>query len=62
MGASDGWTNGAAEIQAALRSEQLAAPAAVEAAMGSSVAASVAVLAEMVTQIGHLAEELSSKF
>jgi hypothetical protein len=52
----------AVEIQAALRSEQLAAPAAVEAAMGSSVAASVAVLAEMVTQIGHLAEELSSNF
>ena len=51
-----------AEIQAALRSEQLAAPPAVEAAMGSSVAASVAVLAEMVTQIGHLAEELSSNF
>ena len=50
------------EIQAALRSEQLAAPAAVEAAMGSSVAASVAVLAEMITQIGHLAEELSSNF
>ena len=52
----------AAEIQAALRSEQLAAPAAVEAAMGASVAATVAVLAEMVTQIGHLAEELSSNF
>jgi transposase len=52
----------AVELQAALRSEQLAAPPAVEAAMGSSVAASVAVLAEMVTQIGHLAEELSSNF
>ena len=52
----------AVEIQTALRSEQLAAPAAVEAALGSSVAASVAVLAEMVTQIAHLAEELSSKF
>ena len=52
----------AAEIQAALRSEQLAAPAAVAAAMGTSVAASVAVLAEMVAQIGHLAEELSSNF
>jgi len=52
----------AAEIQAALRSEQLEAPAAVASAMGISVAASVAVLAEMVTQIGHLAEELSSNF
>jgi transposase len=52
----------AAEIQGALRSEQLAAPPAVEAAMGASVAASVAVLAEMVNQIGHLAEELSSNF
>ena len=51
-----------AEIQTALRSEQLAAPAAVEAAMGASVAASVAVLAEMVTQIGLLAEELSCEF
>ncbi len=52
----------AAEIQAALRSPQLAAPPAVAAAMGASVAASVAVLAEMVAQIGHLAEELSSNF
>jgi transposase len=52
----------AAEIQAALRSEQLAAPPAVEAAMGASVAANVAVLAEMVAQIGLLAEELSSNF
>ncbi|MGO8863112.1 MAG: IS110 family transposase [Acidimicrobiales bacterium] len=52
----------AAEIQAALRSEQLAAAPAVEAAMGASVAASVAVIAEMVTQIGHLAEELDSNF
>ena len=51
-----------AEIQAALRSEQLTAPPAVEAAMGTSVAASVAVLAEMVAQIGLLAEELSSNF
>jgi transposase len=51
-----------AEIQAALRSEQLEAPAVVAAAMGTSVAASVAVLAEMVVQIGHLAEELSSNF
>jgi hypothetical protein len=52
----------AVEIQRALRSDQLAAPAALEAAMGTSVAASVAVLAEMVAQIAHLAEELSSNF
>ncbi len=51
----------AVEIQAALRSEQLAAPAAVEAAIGAR-SASVAVIAEMVTQIGHLTEELSSNF
>jgi hypothetical protein len=51
-----------AEIQTALRSEQLEAPAAVAAAMGTSVAASVAVIAEMVAQIGRLAEELSSNF
>jgi hypothetical protein len=51
----------AAEIQAALRSEQLAAPAGA-AAKGTSVAASVAVIAEMVAQIGLLAEELSSNF
>ena len=50
------------EIQAALRSEQLEAPPAVSAAMGASVAANVAVLAEMVVQIGHLAAELSSNF
>ncbi len=30
--------------------------------MGTSVAASVAVLAKMTAQIGHLAEELSSNF
>ena len=52
----------AVEIQAALRSEQLAAPAAVAAAMGASVAASVAVLAEMVAQIDLLAEQLSANF
>jgi transposase len=50
------------EIQAALRSEQLEAPGAVAAAMGASVAANVAVLAEMVAQISHLAEELASNF
>ncbi len=52
----------AVEIQAALRSEQLRAAGAVEVAMGASVAASAAVIAEMVAQIGHLAEELSSNF
>jgi transposase len=52
----------AAEIQAALRSEQLQAPAVVAAAMGASVAASVAVIAEMVAQTARLAEELASGF
>jgi hypothetical protein len=52
----------AAEIQAALRSEQLQAPAVVATAMGASVAASVAVIAEMSTQIAHLAQELTSGF
>ena len=52
----------ALEIQAALRSEQLNAPAAVAAAMGASVAASVAVIAEMAAQTERLAEELSSGF
>jgi Transposase/Transposase IS116/IS110/IS902 family len=52
----------AIEIQAALRSEQLRAAGAVEVAMGASVAASAAVIAEMVAQIGHLAEELSANF
>ncbi len=52
----------AAEIQTALRSEQLAAPAAVAGAMGASVTASVAVIAEMVVQAAALAEELSSDF
>jgi hypothetical protein len=52
----------AVEIQAALRSEQLAAPALVATAMGASVAASVAVIAEMVAQTARLAEELSSGF
>ena len=52
----------AAEIQAALRSPQLHAPAVVATAMGASVAASVAVIAEMVAQTAHLAEELASGF
>ncbi len=52
----------AVEIQAALRSAQLAAPDLVATAMGASVAASVAVIAEMVAQTARLAEELSSGF
>jgi len=52
----------AAEVQSALRSEQLAAPAAVSSAMGASVAAGVAVIATMVTQTRSLAEELEAGF
>lgn len=52
----------AVEVQAALRSEQLQAPAVVATAMGASVAASVAVIAEMSAQVARLAEELSSGF
>jgi hypothetical protein len=50
----------AAEIQAALRSPQLQAPALVATAMGASVSATVAVIAEMASQSARLAEELSS--
>jgi transposase len=52
----------AAEIQAALRSEQLQAPAVVATAMGASVAASVAVIAEMNTQTARLAADLEAGF
>jgi transposase len=52
----------AAEIQGALRAEQLAAPATVSSAMGASVSASVAVIATMVVQIATLAEELEAGF
>jgi transposase len=52
----------AAEIQAALRSPQLQAPTLVATAMGASVSATVAVIAEMVAQTARLAEELSSGF
>ena len=52
----------AGEIQAALRSPQLAAPAAVSTAMGASVSASVAVISAMVTQIAVLAGELAADF
>ena len=51
-----------AEIQTALRSEQLQAPAVIATAMGASVAASVAVIAEMVAQTARLAQELSAGF
>ncbi|HEX3622726.1 MAG TPA: IS110 family transposase [Acidimicrobiales bacterium] len=52
----------AAEIQAALRTEQLAAPDVVAKAMGSSVAALVAVIAELNTQIAGLESELTDRF
>jgi transposase len=51
-----------AEIQGALRSEQLGMPSAVSTAMGASVTASVAVIATLVTQIRALAEELEAGF
>ena len=50
------------EIQAALRSEQLRAPVVLATAMGASVSASVAVIAEMGAQITRLAEELAAGF
>jgi len=50
------------EIQDALRSPQLQASAVVASAMGSSVSASVAVIATMVAQIAELAGELESGF
>ncbi|MCA1696678.1 MAG: IS110 family transposase [Actinobacteria bacterium] len=52
----------AAEIQTALRADQLAVPAAVSTAMGASVAASVAVIATMAAQIDSLAAELAAGF
>jgi hypothetical protein len=51
-----------AAIQASLCSAQLAAPDVVSAAMGSSVAALVAVIGELNTQIGRLEAELSDRF
>ena len=47
-----------AEIQAALRADQLQAPTVVATAMGASVAASVAVIAEMGDQIARRGAEL----
>jgi hypothetical protein len=52
----------AVKIQTALRSEQLQAPAVVATAMGASVAANVAVIAEMCNQIAQLAAELEANF
>jgi hypothetical protein len=52
----------AAEIQAALRADQLQAPDVVAAAMGSSVTALVAVAAEMTAQIDRLEAELADRF
>jgi transposase len=52
----------AAKIQTALRSEQLQAPAVVATAMGASVTATVAVIAEMCAQIAQLAVELEANF
>jgi hypothetical protein len=52
----------AVEIQAALRSDQLAAPAVISAAMGATVSANVAVIATMAAQIAALAKELDAGF
>lgn len=50
------------EIQAALRQDHLAAPDLVADAMGSTVAALVAVAAELTTQINRLETELADRF
>lgn len=52
----------AQKIQAALRTEQLAAPAAVAAAFGHTVAALVGVLAELSRQIDAIEGELNAHF
>jgi len=52
----------AAEIQAALRAGHLEAPPVVADAMGASVAALVAVTAELVAQIDRLEHELTDRF
>ncbi len=52
----------AAQIQAALRSEQLAAPDPVADAMGSTVTALVAVATELSAQIDRLETELADRF
>jgi transposase len=50
------------EIQTALRSEQLKAPALVADAMGATVTALVAVIGELQTQIDRLETELADRF
>jgi hypothetical protein len=52
----------AREIQAALRSAQLAAPEGLADAYGASVAASVAIIAEMTRQIAALEDQLTRHF
>lgn len=52
----------AIEIQAALRSEQLQAPPLVAGAMGASVTALVAVIAELITQTNQLEQALADHF
>jgi hypothetical protein len=52
----------ALQIQAMLRTEQLAAPAAVTAAFGASTRATVGIIAELNRQISDLAAELATHF
>jgi DNA-binding transcriptional MerR regulator len=52
----------AQEIQAALRTEQLTAPAAVSAAFAASTRATVAIIAELNRQIADLEAELATHF
>lgn len=52
----------AAQIQASLRGDQLAAPDVIADAMGSTVTALVAVIREFGTQIGRLEDELADHF
>lgn len=52
----------AVEIQAALRAEQLAAPDLIADAMGATVAALVAVIGELNTQIASLETKLAARF
>ena len=52
----------AVEIQAALRTNQLEAPAIVADAMGATVRSLVAVTSELATQIGQLETELADHF
>lgn len=52
----------AADIQAVLRREQLSAPAVLSEAMGASVAAMVAIIRELNTQVARLEEQLAVGF